>query len=293
MIARAPFRDAAGRLRQAFKTDNHMTWNHLSQAFAKTEAWSIIKQYQAKRDGRKAYLAITNHYLGPNISVTQSEKANAALDRSTYTGEKRNWNLEKHIAHHIQQHEILNDLKEREGFSGIAEVDKVSKLMKSIRYPPLEQCKIAIRSNPELKTDFKKAARVFQDYINAEVSERRANVQIAAATLTRTPGEIVDGYKQGDPIPSFPTKEYKTLTFSQKKRLREIREENGVGGNKKRKFNNKKKNKKEEARMIASIALKVAKHMKEEKDNDDDDESVEYNDKKETSNRNHPALRRK
>ena len=71
MIGRAPILSmevgvAAETKTPTFLTDNQRVWELLSSITCKQECWTYIKVAQRARDGRAAFLALKNHYLGPN-----------------------------------------------------------------------------------------------------------------------------------------------------------------------------------------------------------------------------------
>ena len=71
-------------------------------------------------NGRLAYLGLYDHYLGENNVDTMSTRAESRLEKMMYSGEKRNWNFEKYVKVHADQHAILEGLVDY-GYAGIDE----------------------------------------------------------------------------------------------------------------------------------------------------------------------------
>ena len=63
------------------------------------------------RDGIMNYKLIYNHYLGPSSIDYIEAGAYKKLAHCTYTGEKRNCNLNKYATLHREKHNILDILK--------------------------------------------------------------------------------------------------------------------------------------------------------------------------------------
>ena len=70
------------------------------------------------RDGRRSFHVIHSRLLGANhVNMTASE-AEMALQMSMYDEEKKGWNWEKYIAHHVKNHIILGNFMEY-GYQGL------------------------------------------------------------------------------------------------------------------------------------------------------------------------------
>ena len=104
--------------------DNRMVYDILDQICKDTDLYPYVKQHKSKRDGRGAFYAIHSRWLGLNhVNATASE-AEMALQMSMYDGEKRAWNWEKYVAHHVKYHIILMNLMEY-GYQGLNQGSKV------------------------------------------------------------------------------------------------------------------------------------------------------------------------
>ena len=75
-----------------------------------------------------------------------SSCAEAKLKDTSYSGEKRQWNFEKYIKTHVNQHAILTGLVGH-GYSGIDDWSKVQHLMAGIKTKVLDPVKAQIMAS--------------------------------------------------------------------------------------------------------------------------------------------------
>ena len=68
--------------------DNVTVWEKISALTWSHECWTYVRPAQRTRNGRMAYRALKNHYLGPNNTNHQANEAEAKLKDSSYHGEK-------------------------------------------------------------------------------------------------------------------------------------------------------------------------------------------------------------
>ena len=111
-----------------------------------------MKPAQRRRDGRRAFLALWDHYLGPNNVDNMASTAERKLSSTTYTGEKKRWNFEKYVKFHMDQHRIIEGLVEH-GHAGIDMRTKTRLLLDGIKSDKLDVIKTQILANPALRSD--------------------------------------------------------------------------------------------------------------------------------------------
>ena len=83
-----------------------------------------MKAFANTTDGRGAYLALYDYYLGTRHTQNLSRKAESLLNKLRYTGETKRYNFHKYATQHKECHVVLNNLKVH-GYSGIDEASKV------------------------------------------------------------------------------------------------------------------------------------------------------------------------
>ena len=65
------------------------------------DIWEHAKNTQKLCNGRKAYLAILHALFGDNIVFFRSEAHKKAIDVLTNDGEKRNFDFDNYVNHHL------------------------------------------------------------------------------------------------------------------------------------------------------------------------------------------------
>ena len=156
MIERAPHGEDT-----FFPTDNVTVWEKISTLTRSHECWTNVWPAQRTRNGRMAYRALKNHYLGPNNTNHQANEAEAKLKDSSYHGEKCQWNFEKYVRMHQDQHTILQSLVQH-GYAGIDERSKVRHLLDGIKTTSLIPPRVRSGVHPLYKTTLMTALLCFK-----------------------------------------------------------------------------------------------------------------------------------
>ena len=249
MIARAPI-EANGQYTPTFVHDNQRVWDILAPLVRDELCWEYAKQGQRARDGRKAFMAMYDHYLGPNNANAQANEAEKELHNAAYTGEKRRWNFERYISHHLSQHNILARLKDEGLHPGLNERSKVRLLIDGIKTDALDSVTSAIMISPDLMNDFARTSRLYLDFIAARRTKtsqgkREFNISgVGAGKVT-----VRDRY--------YKPSEYSKLTPEQKSELKRIRDERKKKGSKGKKGNDTSKELKKLTRKVAELASRM------------------------------------
>ena len=87
------------------------------------------------------------------------------LKDAVFKGEAKKFNFEMYVRIHINQHQILNDLKEHR-YAGIDERSKVSHLTDVIKNTALDSVKNTILVSATLCSDFIGCVALFKDFIH-------------------------------------------------------------------------------------------------------------------------------
>jgi hypothetical protein len=235
MIARAPFwSSVVGTYEPSYLTDRERVWELISALTRDHECWSYVKPAQRARDGRAAFRALFDHYLGPNNVDNSATEAERKLTATNYNGEKRRWNFERYVRVHVDQHQALNNLKAY-GYAGIDDRSKVRHLMDGIKDKSLDVIKAQIMSNAALRVDFDACVTIYKDFIKqTEPDARESNIsQMNQDQPSSRHGSNQGNHKRGGGGPNgtngavedryYTAKEYGKLTKAQKDSLRRIR----------------------------------------------------------------------
>ena len=264
--------------------------HNLSELTRNHECWSYVCPAQRNHDGRLAFSGLKGHYLGVNNVDNMSSKAERKLQTTTNTGEKHRWNFEKYVRVHIDQHTILNCLKQH-GYSGIDELSKVRHLTNGIKTKALDSVKTQILSSAALRNNFSTCVNLFQDFIDQDANQETKTVTIAAVR-TSDDGDVQPDMSVKDRY--YNRKEYAKLTSAQKLGLKAKRDKRGHKSKRKRGTSSDGKidpSKKTIKALASTVTNKV--HFEDDEDADSEpsgDEATSSKRQKKTTNRNNPAL---
>lgn len=294
LINRAPILDAAGNHTATFLEDRAKVWELISDMTRNEDCWTYIKPSRGTRNGRAAFLDWKNHFLGPNNVDNQAAKAEATLANLSYTGERRNWNWEKYVSSHKDQHSILQGLTTH-GYAGIDDRSKVRRLMEGIKTTELDVVKTQIMSSATLRSDFDACCNLFQDFIIQR--KPTVNRQISAVTLGKRERRWDEEIEPDMSVPDryYKGKEYAQLTTAQKLGLKIKRSDRAAKKHKAGKGKGKNKQIDLTNRAIKAIATALAKTSSQEATTDESNEPTADHPKDipPVNNRNNKALQRK
>jgi hypothetical protein len=85
MIARAPHGN------QAYANDSMEVWSYMANITQAHDCWTYGKPAQRTNDGRRAFLLLWDHFLGPNNVDNMASESEAKLESVSYTGERKKW----------------------------------------------------------------------------------------------------------------------------------------------------------------------------------------------------------
>jgi hypothetical protein len=107
-----------------YVADNKRVWEILYKIFNNMPSYEYMKSGSKGKDGRKAYQALKEHYLGANNTNLLAAKYEKEIGDLSYTGDKHRWTLEKYINKHVEYYNILNGLKVH-GYAGIDTASRI------------------------------------------------------------------------------------------------------------------------------------------------------------------------
>ena len=270
--------EKSGPFTEEYLSDRKRVWDLLCSVLSETDANTVIKPYKDKTDGRGAYLAVWDHYLGPNNVDHMANEAEKTLATSRYHAETRTFTFEKLVLMHLKAHGILESLVEH-GYVGIDERSKVRHLMDSIKTKTLDAAKAQIMANPDLRTNFNACVTLFKDFIAQERSANGNERQVAALTLGNSGGSDPNNRYVPDPEWQAMSKDERDNVIAARKAALQARRAGGgnSGGGKgkgkkggARKSRQTKWMKKEVKRQVA-MALSAKGGDKDDDDNDEEE----------------------
>ena len=297
LIGRAPIIGADGTHTQTYLTDRAAVWEKIAALTRDKACWTYVKVAQRTRDGRTAIQALTNHYLGENMTDMIATSAERKLATTTYSGEKRRWTFEKYASLHVEQHGILEGLAAKNQHVGIDERSKVRYLLDGVKTKEYDSIKAQILSDATLRNSFDRCVNLYQDYIHQMQQQGVATSNLSAVgtrageqdgserspdkkrvTFTIHEKDVKDRY--------YNAKEYSQMSPNGRKKLKRIREDRGHASSKKKKGND------QPDRYIQALATSIASAMADKGTDTQDDASGAGSNNQTTSNRDNPALTR-
>ena len=210
-----------------FRVNNCLCFDKLAAWAREYPCWTYIKPFAKARDGRKAWMALFNHYLGPNNVQNQAAQAERTLRALTYVKETRNFTFETYITKTVEQHVILEGLMEY-GYQGIDDGTKVRLFLEGISAPDLEVVKTRILSDAALSKDFEACSILFKDFIKQRRATLRPPTRTIAQVNSRKKRKADDSTSDVSVEDRYyRAKEYHKLSPAQKEKLKSIREARG------------------------------------------------------------------
>jgi hypothetical protein len=186
MIARAPHLDNQGNIVATFAADNRKVWDILQGICRDLNGWTWIKSFSRSKNGRDAYWALYNHYLGVSNADNVQSIAENKLQNTFYTGERRRFNFEKYVQIHKDCHTALEGLEEF-GFPRLDDRTKVRHLLNGMRTDSLDAAKGQIWASPVLRADFEACVDLFKTFLSQQ-SANNTNTMNVSDTSTNYRG---------------------------------------------------------------------------------------------------------
>jgi hypothetical protein len=105
------------------------------------------------QNGRQVYRTLHKHFFGGNKVSTLSTNILLTLRGLTYTGDSKNFNFDKYVTNHVQQHNLAISLIDYGG-TELDERLKINYFLTGIQSNDFDAAKASISANPERFTDF-------------------------------------------------------------------------------------------------------------------------------------------
>jgi hypothetical protein len=79
---------------QAYENDSMEVWSYMANITRSRECWNYVKPSQRTKYGRRDFLLLWDHFLGPKNIDNMASEAEAKLGSVSYTGERKKWTWE-------------------------------------------------------------------------------------------------------------------------------------------------------------------------------------------------------
>ena len=137
-----------------FKIYNALVYQILSNVFTDMDTYVYIKQKKGMQDSWAVFFNVNKHFLCPDHVSRQAAEAEGKLQNSHYDGERKEWDWDKYVIIHKEQHAIMESLLDY-GCSGMDNGTKVRHFLQGIKSPELDAAVNVVWVQPEkYGTDF-------------------------------------------------------------------------------------------------------------------------------------------
>ena len=233
---------------EAFKKDNIQFWKILELNLLDTPGYNHIIPYEAKLDGRNAYLSLINFYEGEDFTTRLVDQAFGKLQAARYRGETTKFTFENFVNIHLKAHKMLVEAKYGTNGLGLDDTMKKQYLKQGITEEAgLDMALSTFRSNARNYKTFEQQTSFLKAEVDAKIarraqlktgkqtnvssinkqgerrSQRSSNRRNKTILRQRVDGKIVEGR-------SYETTEWRKLTENQQKVVKDLRRKRGQSG---------------------------------------------------------------
>jgi len=163
-----------------YDLDNNAVFDALKSYVLGGPNWTWIQDFEKRRDGRGAWLALKEHFDGPSNQIRLKAEAYAAIRQAEYKGSK-NFSYELYRCIHTQAHSDLAHFGEP-----VPEVKKVKDFLDRISDSTLQPVKYTIAGFSHLMSNFHEAANYIGNII--DLNKKNKFGQVGAAVTGRGNG---------------------------------------------------------------------------------------------------------
>jgi hypothetical protein len=156
-----------GPFEPSFLADMAMVYNILHSCWGKLSWWHHVKKFSKTKNGRQVYWTLHTLLLGGQQVVSTGNAICTKLQSFRYAGDRKNFNFDKYVNLHVEQHNQHADLQEY-GVAPLAENLKTLWFQDGIRDPSLNAVKASINANHANFTDFDSVKDAYVEFKRTE-----------------------------------------------------------------------------------------------------------------------------
>ncbi len=145
--------ESDGPFEPSFLANMVMIYNVLHACWGKPSWWSHVKKFSKTKNGQHVYRTLHTILLGGQRVVSTGSAIVTKLQSFRYEGDRKNFNFDKYMNLHIEQHNQHADLQEY-GVAPLVKNLKTLWFQEGIRNPSLNAVKASINANRANFTDF-------------------------------------------------------------------------------------------------------------------------------------------
>jgi hypothetical protein len=159
--------ESDGPFEPSFLADMVTVYNVLHACWGKSSWWSHVKKFSKTKNGRQVYQTLHTLLLGGQQVVSTRNVIVTRLQSFRYEGDHKNFNFDKYVNLHVEQHNQHADLQEY-GVAPLAENLKTLWFQDGIRDPSLNAVKASINANCANFTDFDSVKDAYVEFKRTE-----------------------------------------------------------------------------------------------------------------------------
>jgi hypothetical protein len=145
--------ESDGPFEPSFLANMVTVYNVLHACWGKLSWWSHVKKFSKTKNGQQVYRTLHTLLLGGQQVVSTGNTIVTKLQSFRYEGDCKNFNFDKYVNLHVEQHNQHADLQEY-GVAPLAENFKTLWFQEGIRDPSINAVKASINANRANFTDF-------------------------------------------------------------------------------------------------------------------------------------------
>jgi hypothetical protein len=286
----------ANHIHPLYRDDNSTVYYKLEEATRATSYAASIKPFQRTKNGRDAWLALSNQYAGKDKWEAEIKRHEQLLHTRLWKGQS-NFTLDRFIAQHRNAFVSMQAAAEHITYQLPNEHSRVGYLLDAIQCSDagLQAAMASIKTDQALdglRNNFEAAATHLLPYdpVQRKRSDHAGGKRSAAEISDVTHDEAdISSFgakkgigKTGVHLRYHPSSEYQKLTTEQKDELREWRETSGRGMKRAKPYHKDGKQQrnvkfKSDKAIAAAVEKKVNKRLKdEEKEKTEGDQAEAY-----------------
>ncbi len=147
----------------SFLADMVTVYNVLHACWGKLSWWSHVKKISKTKNGGHVYRTLHTILLGGQRVVSTGSAIVSKLQSFRYEEDRKNFNFDKYVNLHVEQHNQHADLQEY-GVAPLAENLKTLWFQEGIRDPSLNAAKASINANRANFTDFDSVKNAYVEF---------------------------------------------------------------------------------------------------------------------------------
>jgi hypothetical protein len=159
--------ESDGPFEPSFLADMVTVYNILHACWGKLSWWSHVKKFSKTKNGRQVYRTLHTLLLGKQRVVSTGNAIVTRLQSFRYEGDRKNFNFDKNMNLHVEQHNQHADLQEY-GVVSLAENLKTLWFQDGIRDPSLNAVKVSINAKCANFTDFDSVKDAYVEFKHTE-----------------------------------------------------------------------------------------------------------------------------